>query len=170
MFRNRSLAFKFILFFSGSCSIIFLSIIGLNFHLSRRIILSDIRQNAENIALRAVNKINGALSEIEEIPQNLALAIESGSLNKQEIDDLLRLAVANNDEIYGMGIAFEPYAFDPGLLYFAPYYAKEKKGLVLTYMGDDAYRYFYEDWYQIPRELNAAVWSEPYFDDIMMGT
>jgi len=68
MFRNRSLAFKFILFFSGSCSIIFLSIIGLNFHLSRRIILSDIRQNAENIALRAVNKINGALSEIEEIP------------------------------------------------------------------------------------------------------
>ncbi|MDD4940972.1 MAG: SpoIIE family protein phosphatase [Candidatus Omnitrophica bacterium] len=170
MFRNRSLAFKFILFFSGSCSIIFLSIIGLNFHLSRRIILSDIQQNAENIALRAVNKINGALSEIEEIPQNLALAIESGSLNKQEIDDLLRLAVANNDEIYGMGIAFEPYAFDPGLLYFAPYYAKEKKGLVLTYLGDDAYRYFFEDWYQIPRELNAAVWSEPYFDDIMMGT
>lgn len=170
MFKTKSLAFKFILFFSGSCTLIFLSIIGVNYHFSRRVIMADIRMNAQNVALRAVNKINGVLSEIEEIPQNIALALESVTMDKKEIEDLLRLAVANNEEVYGMGIAFEPYAFDPGLLYFGPYYAKEKKGLTLTYMGDDSYRYFYEDWYQIPRQLNAAVWSEPYFDDIMMGT
>ena len=68
------------------------------------------------------------------------------------------MTVADNHELYGLGVAFEPYAFDPAQLYFAPYYAREKKGLVLTYMGmgHETYRYFYEDWYQIPRELKAS--------------
>ena len=54
--------------------------------------------------------------------------------------------MGNNPEIYGAGIAFEPYAFDPELLYFAPYYAKEKQGLRLIFMGDEEYRYFNLDW------------------------
>ncbi len=172
MIKNKSLAFKFILFFSGSCTLVFLFIIGLNYRFSRGIIMREIRENAENITLRTVNKIDTTLASVEKIPQNLALALESGSLNKQQIEDLLRMTVANNKELYGLGVAFEPYAFDPASLYFGPYYAKEKAGLVLTYMGmgHETYRYFYEDWYQIPRELKASVWSEPYFDDIMMGT
>ena len=169
MIKNKSLAFKFILFFSGSCTLIFLLIIGLNYRFSRRIIMADIRQNAENITLRAVNKINTTLAAVEKIPQNLAFVLEAG-VTKQQLDEILRLMVANNKELYGLGAAFEPNAFDPALLYFGPYYAKEKKGLTLTYMGDESYRYFYEDWYQIPRELKAPVWSEPYFDEIMMAT
>jgi sigma-B regulation protein RsbU (phosphoserine phosphatase) len=41
-------------------------------------------------------------------------------------------------------------------------------------LGSDSYRYFYLDWYQIPRELNHPEWSVPYFDEgggnIIMAT
>ncbi|MEI6631291.1 MAG: SpoIIE family protein phosphatase [bacterium] len=40
----------------------------------------------------------------------------------------------------------------------------------LDYFGAADYRYFYEDWYQIPKELNTPAWSEPYFDEIIMAT
>jgi hypothetical protein len=31
------------------------------------------------------------------------------------------------------------------------------------------YDYFTSDWYQIARELRAAIWSEPYFDEAAGG-
>ncbi len=170
MFKNRSLAFKLIIFFSGCSGLVLFLVIGLNYHFSESILRDNIRENARNITLRAVNKIEAELAAIKKIPENTALFLEQGRLKKEEIADLLRRVVGNNSEIYGMGIAFEPFAFDPKELYFGPYYAKEKKGLTLTYMGDETYRYFYEDWYQIPRELNRPAWSEPYFDEIMMAT
>jgi phosphoserine phosphatase RsbU/P len=170
MIKNKSLAFKFILFISGSSILIFLAIIGLNYQLSKTIIMSQIRQNAENVALRTVNKIEADLAAIEKIPQNLAYYLEEGDLTKDRILNILRMVVGNNQEIYGVGVAFEPHAYDPASLYFAPYFAKEKKGLVLDMMGSPDYNYFNEDWYQIPRELNRTVWTEPYFDVIMMST
>ena len=32
-------------------------------------------------------------------------------------------------------------------------------------LGDESYHYFTMDWYQIPRELNRAAWTEPYYDE-----
>ncbi|MFA5117524.1 MAG: SpoIIE family protein phosphatase [Candidatus Omnitrophota bacterium] len=170
MMRNKSLAFKFILFFSGSSALIFFLIIGLNYRFSKNIIMGNIRENAENVTLRAVNKIETILASVKKIPENMAFSLEEGNLSKEEVVGLLKMVVNNNEEIYGAGIAFEPYAFDAQSLYFAPYYAKEKEGLTLVYMGDESYRYFYLDWYQIPRELKRPVWTEPYYDDILMAT
>lgn len=170
MFRNKSLVFKFILFFSGASALIFLFMIWLNYRFSENIIMENIRENAENLTLRTVNRIESALLPVKKIPENMAYFLESGGMDKGRVVDLLAAVVKNNDELYGAGIAFEPYAFDAKELYFGPYYAKDKNGLSLTFMGQDGYRYFNEDWYQIPRELGRPVWSEPYFDDIIMAT
>ena len=35
----------------------------------------------------------------------------------------------------------------------------------MIFLGGDTYQYFYMDWYQIPRELKHAIWSEPYYDE-----
>ena len=82
--------------------------------------------------------------------------------------------VENNSEVYGSTIAFEPYAYDKKFLYFAPYFCKSEGKIELTYLGGEGYRYFYLDWYQIPKELDRPCWSEPYFDEgggnILMAT
>lgn len=171
MLKNKSLALKFIIFLSGYSAVIFILIVGSNYRFSKQLIMSNIRNNAENVALRTVNKIEAELAAIKKIPENTAYFLEGGNFDSAGVTDLLRMVVTNNKELYGMGIAFEPYAFKPDQLYFAPYYAKEKDGLKFyPNIGNESYRYFYLDWYQIPRELNRPVWSEPYFDDIIMAT
>ncbi|HOW43448.1 MAG TPA: SpoIIE family protein phosphatase [Candidatus Omnitrophota bacterium] len=168
--KIRSLAVKFILYVSGCCVVILLAIIGFNYRFSEGIIMAKIRENAENLALRTVNKIEIELASVKKTADTVADYLEEGAVSKERIERLLKLVVVNNKELYGMGIAFEPYAFDPKSLYFCPYYAKEKSGLVLYNLGAEAYRYFTLDWYQIPRELGRAVWTEPYFDDVLMAS
>ena len=170
MFKNRSLVFKFILFVSCSTAFIFLLIIGSDYRFTRRVIRENIEENAQNLTLRTVNKIEAVLASVKKIPEQMAFSLEEETMTKDQIVKFLEMVVGHNDELYGAGIAFEPYAFDSTQLYFAPYFAKEKGKLVLDYMGDETYRYFYLDWYQIPRELSRPVWTEPYFDDILMVT
>jgi sigma-B regulation protein RsbU (phosphoserine phosphatase) len=170
MFKNRSLAFKLIVFFSGSSALIFFLIVGSNYKFSKKMIRKNIEQNAQNLTLRTVNKIETVLASVKKIPENMAYFVEESNFDKERMVEMLRMIVSNNDEIYGVGIAFEPYAFDRKELYFAPYYYKKDGKLKLDYFGASDYRYFYEDWYQIPKEQNVPAWSEPYFDEIIMAT
>ena len=170
MLKTKSLALKFILFFSGSSVLIFLAIIGLNYHFSKRLLMENIRQNAENLTERTVNRIETVLAAVKKIPENVSGFLDAGELDGERLKGLLKTVVINNPEIYGCGVAYEPYAFDPKSLYYAPYFAKEKTGLTFYNLGSETYRYFYMDWYQIPRELGRPSWSEPYFDDIVMST
>jgi len=59
-------------------------------------------------------------------------------------------------------------------MYYAPYAWQAGDTVNFKQIGNEKYNYFYLDWYQIPRELNRPMWSEPYFDanagDIMMAT
>ena len=87
---------------------------------------------------------------------------------------LLQTAMVHNKELFGLGVAYEPYAYNPQYQYFMPYFCRNGDGLKLQWLGSDSYRYFYLDWYQVPRELERPIWSEPYFDEgagnIIMST
>ena len=100
--------------------------------------------------------------------------MEDASLTKEDILELNKRVLANNPEIYGMAIAFEPYFLESDKLYFAPYHYRSGGRIGFSMLGDPAYRYFYMDWYQIPKELERAVWTEPYNDEgggnIIMAT
>jgi sigma-B regulation protein RsbU (phosphoserine phosphatase) len=171
MFKKRSLVFKLVIFISGSAALIFIAIFFFNYNFSKKMIRKHVEENAQNFALRIVNKIESVLYGVEDVPDNIAFLLKHEDLDRGKVLELLQMAVLNNAEIFGAGIAFEPYAFDKNSLYWAPYYNKEKHGLVLDWIGiDDSDRYFHDDWYQIPRELNKPYWSEPYFDQILMTT
>ena len=62
-------------------------------------------------------------------------------------------------------MAFEPYAFDRKSFFFSPYIHREQGQLKKTFVGNASYNYLDMDWYQIPKELKQAIWSEPYFDE-----
>ena len=174
MIKNRGITFKLIFFILSSCTLIFAVVFGYNYLVSRQIIIQNIEENAKNLTLLTVNKIETILRPIEKIPQSLAFLAEQTLCEKEDILSVLRSLVANNPEIYGSTIAFEPHAFAKDSLYFAPYFYKNKNKLEFTYLGGEAYQYFYWDWYQIPKELGIPVWSEPYYDEgggnIIMST
>ncbi|MDD5495772.1 MAG: SpoIIE family protein phosphatase [Candidatus Omnitrophica bacterium] len=174
MMKNRGIAFKLVFFILTSCAVIFLVIFAYNYLFSRRIIIKNIESSAKNLTLVTVNKIETVLCSAAEVPESLAYFLEEGSYDTEEMLKLLKSMVENNPAIYGSTAAFEPNAFDKDSLYFAPYFYRSGDRVEFKYLGNDSYRYFYLDWYQIPRELGRPVWSEPYYDvgggDILMST
>lgn len=174
MLKNRGIAFKLILLVSSSSALIFLIILAYNYESSRKMIETNVQQSALNLSHATVNRIETALRSVQKVPETLALFIEESSCNKKELLHVLRAVVEKNPEIYGATIAFEPYAFDRNALYFSPYFYKKAGKTRFMYLGSESYKYFYLDWYQIPRELRQPQWSEPYFDEgagnIMMAT
>lgn len=170
--RNRGIAFKLSLLILTSVTLIFALVLSYNYIFSRQIIIKNIEENANNLTEAKANRIDKVLLSVEKSPRNLACFMENEPLSSDEkLKELLCSMVRNNPEIYGMTVAFEPYAHKQSRKYFAPYVHKTSKGIEFTYIP---YDYFYWDWYQIPKELDRAVWSEPYFDkgagDIVMAT
>ena len=174
MWKNKGIAFKLILFFTASSTLIFSIVFGYNYWFSRKIIEKDMEEKARNLVLATVNRIEAVLRPVQKVPENLAYFMEYGSCDKEELLRLLREVVENNSEIYGSAFAFEPYAFEKKSLYFGPYFYKKGKEIAFTYLGGNRYPYFGWDWYQIPKELGRPDWSEPYYDEgggnILMAT
>ncbi|MEW6669159.1 MAG: SpoIIE family protein phosphatase [Thermodesulfobacteriota bacterium] len=171
MARSRGIALRLSILILASITVIFSAVFTYNYFISRQIILENVEKNADNLALSTVARTDAVLRAVERVPRNLSYFLEEFPYEGGELIRLLQSVVENNPDIFGATIAFEPYAYSPNLRNFAPYYFK--KGGVVNFVYIP-YEYFDWDWYQIPKELNAPVWTEPYFDEgagsIMMTT
>ncbi|MDD5440195.1 MAG: SpoIIE family protein phosphatase [Candidatus Omnitrophica bacterium] len=173
MIKTKSITFKLAFSILTSTSIIFLLIFGYNYAVTRKLIERNIRSSAENLVQSTVNRIDAVLRPIERVPQNIVHILESAPYNKDTVISLLASAVRNNPDIYGSTAAFEPYALDKDLAEFAPYFYKHAGAVKYKFLKG-SYNYLSWDWYQIPKELGRAVWSDPFFDEgggnIIMAT
>jgi phosphoserine phosphatase RsbU/P len=160
--KNRGIAFKLILLCCASSAFIFLVIFGYTYRFSRNTIEKDTRERAENLARNAVYRIETILNAVENVPEGMASVLENCSLSKEEMLRMLRASVADNPEIYGAILSFEPHVLDRKTRYFAPYFYRHDGGILAT---DPLSRPHFEwDWYQTPKRLNKPLWTEPYFD------
>jgi sigma-B regulation protein RsbU (phosphoserine phosphatase) len=169
------LAFRMSLFILTSTVCIFIAAFGYSYLYSRNQILADVEKNAEIITLATVSKIETVLGGVEKVPSYLARSLGGSKPALPELQKRISDLLQTNPEIFGSAVAYEPYAYSRKSLYFAPYICRGKDGgLVPSFLGNNEYQYFFQDWYQIPRELNKPIWSEPYFDEgagnIMMST
>ena len=174
MLKNKGIAFKLSFLILMSSTLIFTFIFWYNYRSSHQVIVKYIEENARNLAQSTVNRLDKVPRIVEKVPKNLSYSLEAVSYTGGELVALLQSLVENNPEIYGAAIAFEPYAYDRNALCFAPYFYKCRGKTEFTYLGDESCKYFYADWYQIPKELNHPVWTEPYYDEgrgnILMST
>jgi sigma-B regulation protein RsbU (phosphoserine phosphatase) len=172
--RRRGLAFKLSLLILTGTAVIFGAAFGYNYLFSRDQILREVEIDTRNLTLATVNRIETILHGVEKVPVYLAGTLGEEGRDRKVLLRRIQALLNANPEVFGSAVAFEPYAFDRKALYFAPYYCREGTSLKLTYIGSKTYQYFYWDWYQIPRELDRPVWSEPYFDEgagnIIMST
>ncbi|MHB8771052.1 MAG: SpoIIE family protein phosphatase [Syntrophales bacterium] len=172
--KRRGLAFKLSLMILTGTAVIFTAAFGYNYIYSRNQILRDVETNAENLTLAAVGRIETVLQGAQKHPSALAHTLSTQRLDREALRKRLDAVLADNPEIFGSTVAFEPYAFDPRSRTFAPYVFRDGQTLKHITLGGQDYQYFFWDWYQVPKELERAVWSEPYFDagagNIMMST
>ena len=174
MIRIRGLAFKLSCFVLAGCTVVFGLVLRCNYVCARRALVKNIEASARNLLSATVNHIETVLAPIATIPDTIADILETGSHPMEDLTNALPRIISKNADVYGSTIAFEPYAYDTNRQYYAPYFYRRGDKIEFRYLGDDEYRYFFWDWYQIPQELQHSVWSEPYYDkgggDVIMVT
>ena len=150
------------------CSaLIFAATLGYNYTRSRTLLEQELESNARNLALSLVYRVESELARVATLVEGTARSLESGSFSEPELLALIGATVDRTPEVFGFGVAFEPYSFNPAVRLYAPYYQREN-GKLAAGRVEKSYRhlpYVYWDWYQIPRELGRLEWSEPYFDE-----
>ncbi len=164
---KNSIVIKLVLVITLCSSLIFAVTLGYNYYRSRILLVKELEGNAHNLALSLVNRVETELSSVTKVTEGVARSLETGRYSESELLSLIRITVEQNPKIYGSGVAFEPYAFRAASRLYAPYYYREKGKITFSRL-EDSYKfvpYLYWDWYQIPRELGALEWSEPYFDE-----
>ena len=151
MLRNRSLAFKLILFFSVTSILIFSIVLAYTYHYSREIIQTNQEKDARNLALLKASRIETVLTSVQKVTQGLADHLEDSSCSKGEILALIRTTVEHNPEIYGSSVAFEPYGLDKKTPFLAPYFHRKRGKIELPTWPMDPTPTFNETGIKFPK-------------------
>ncbi|MCK9399302.1 MAG: ATP-binding protein [Bacteroidales bacterium] len=171
---RRGLAFKMIIYVFVSIMVIFILIFHYTLKITRDIVVENLKSNAEYLTKSTVSKIEKVLSSIQRVPDNFAQIYQQNDFDEAEMNRLLRMMVENNKDIIGACLAFEPFFKNQSEKFYSFYYYRKDDKIEFLNLGNDQYVYFYMDWYQIPKELGTALWSEPYFDtggaDMLLST
>jgi sigma-B regulation protein RsbU (phosphoserine phosphatase) len=111
-------------------------------------------------------RLDGTLFRASKIPELLAGALESGTVQEEaQLETLLGQMVQKSPEFYGSCVAFEPESFKAGERLYAPYFYWKDGEVKFEQLGTPSYDYFKWDWYESPKAAGRALWSEPYFDE-----
>jgi sigma-B regulation protein RsbU (phosphoserine phosphatase) len=164
MILRGSLSFKISFSILAGVMLVFAFILLYNYYISRQLLLRNVEENVIHLVAGKAMKIEKLLESSEKIPHMLAGFLEVSELSLPQINEILTATVAENDEVYGSCIAYEPFRFDPDSLHFAPYVWRTASGTDFKFLNGPAIDYFSQDWYRTPVERLKAGWSEPYFD------
>ncbi len=162
---KKSLALKLTLLVLLFSSIIFGAVIANNYVFSRNLLVEQAEELSHTRGREVANRISALIKPIEQASHNFSLALEDSVLSEEKLGVLSQLIVENNEKLFGLAIAFEPNEQSSGKRYFAPYSSRKNGEVATVQLGSLAYRYFYKDWYQLPKELEQAIWTEPYYDN-----
>jgi len=165
MFRKNTLSFRIISQLLVITLTLFLLILSGYYYYTKVIIRNNAREYAIEMAGNLAGKITGELEPLEKIPELVAASLELDLVSPDAIFTLLTAILEKNNNVYGTSIAFEPNYFNEQERYFMPYAYRIDGGISNVMLGAPDYEYFYMDWYQIPKMLGEAYWSEPYYDE-----
>ena len=174
MFKNRSLAFKqsfYILF-----SVIIVSL-GIFYYVTCYVwsmMQEGIETSTRHIGESTANRVDQIFIEATRLGKQLAIQFENSRMTDEEIGKLLTTTLESmqydRPEIYSLSVAYAPYCFDKSKEYFMVFAARKDGGIKLEHAGGADYEYVYYNWYTLPKTLEHAVWTEPYFDEVVMAS
>ncbi len=160
----RGLAFRYSLFFLIAILLILFFPLLIGYGTSSVLLFIQAQKEATILTEQTVARFENVLQPTELVPQTLVQAMENPNISYEEVLRIARDFVHHDTIVFGTCLAFEPFMYGKENYWYAAY-AFEKKGKLNTRMlGGPGYDYFKMDWYRLPKILNKAVWTEPYYD------
>ncbi|MCF7793536.1 MAG: SpoIIE family protein phosphatase [Candidatus Cloacimonetes bacterium] len=160
---KRPIIWKLILSIGIPLLIVYGVILYFNYHWSKEEALQQTKSYMQELTGHYAAKLNTDFTQIAQAPTILAKFCETMEKPSQtDIEKLLKKLIEDNPYVYGLTLAFEPYAFKQDRKLVAPYVFKGKDGIVIQDMSEFS-DYTYADWYTIPKLLGKPFWTEPYY-------
>ncbi len=174
MIRRHSLSFRIITRVLLVASVMFILTVSAYYLFSRSIVRNNARENAVMLGENLANSVQKELVSLEMVPMNIGSALELGLIQKDSIPALLEMAIKQNNNIFGVAVAFEPGYFQEEGRHYATFVHRSVQDHSAVIKGHLHYDYFIRDWYQIPAILQIPYWSEPYYSEtdvnVLMAT
>ena len=133
--------------------------------------LEDANENAEAQAKDAAGEIGNRLGELITISRSIENDLSSGELQDEQVSARLKNTLQEHPDLYGVVVAYQPYAYNSTTRLYAPYYVWEE-GEPRLIQVEDMYDYTNPDiqdgphprtdWYHQPLDEGEG-WVEPYF-------
>lgn len=163
MARFSGIGARLILWVMLCVTIVLGTSLGLYHYQARELLLLRLQDNAHNRSLALVQRVERVLISVRRATETLAGTLDSVRLGEDDIVPLLRRALEMNPELFGMAMGFEPSVLGDPDQRHAPYVFR-RNGRIELSLALEERDYLFSDWYQIPRELGRAEWSEPYYE------
>lgn len=134
---------------------------------------AEIDEKMGYLSNEVINDIEAQLISHQRLGESLgALAGSSGEdVSEEEFADLMERLLPLNQNTLGMGVWFEPFAYDAEVEYFGPYSYRDGEAIEYTdEYATEEYDYPTQDWYLAGAEAGEVVWTAPYFDEALDTT
>lgn len=173
--RRLRLRSRFMIFILTGVGLISALMAGISFFKSREALLEARQEQLFELVSSQAAELGRGLGRVSQVAEDLAATLEEiKPTNADSLRALIQRHLTNSKDIYGMAVAYSPYAFDPKRKLFAPYLHRTPKGVKAMDLSEGGYDYPRQDWFLCPAILGRPVWSQPYFDEgggnILMST
>ncbi|GEL66572.1 methyl-accepting chemotaxis protein [Marinilactibacillus psychrotolerans] len=150
--------------------IVVLVISGLSYIFAKNEIEEEIESRLARQAGETAGDMETLLAEHQRIGEALAeVAGQKGTtFNEEDYQSLQERLIGMNDATFGIGVWFEPYAYDEDTEFFGPYSFRDGEEIAYTdeYANAD-YNYPSQEWYTAGVEAQGATWTAPYYDEAL---
>lgn len=131
---------------------------------ARQMIAVDHDESMASLSAGTVARIGNRLAAVEPLPRYLALQLSDACPPREQLTVMARRALASTPEAFGCSITRDPDG-SPGGQAGVVYCHREGQAIHEEWLPLKTHYYPVQDWYQVPRELGRAAWSEPFYDE-----
>ena len=163
---KTSIGIKLPLIMIGLMLVAFLVYTYISIQISQGSRTDNIKADLQADTSDIVKSIQNILKEAQIVSASIARAVETGKYDEESLNLLIKSTLKKNDQIFGSTVAYEPYQFNSGVYYWAPYYNRTNDDqLKFTQLGTAEYDYLNQEWYLTSKQNLVPTLSAPYFDE-----
>ena len=120
------------------------------------------------VTLEVADRLDGDLRELEAVPRTMAAFLENRrDWDEASLERVLRAALPKTPLIFGLCVAFEPFAWRDDRRDFALYVYRGREGLAVKQLLPPSYQPHYREWEWYRAAIDGARgrWCEPYIGE-----
>ena len=150
-------------------AVIFVGAFSIMFTEAQDIIKEEAWGKASQTLDGTVLHIDNTLRRVEVASDNMLRVIERNLEKPDSMFTVGKQVIANNRELTGCSISFDPFYYKEKGRYFSAYAYNDGDSILTEQEGTDNYQYHCMDWYLIPKLLDRPYWIEPFMEDATEG-